>query len=100
MRHIAALDDGHIPRDDEFNFRTRAKNLVDKWDQILNANKPSTGSPTAPTASANGKLDEFTKDKGEDAMTKGIKNIDLNGSYWRSFTLLFVFLADIANVKI
>ena len=57
MRHIAALDDGHIPRDDEFNFRTRAKNLVDKWDQILNANKPSTGSPTAPTASANGKLD-------------------------------------------
>ena len=57
MRHIAALDDGHIPRDDEFNFRTRAKNLVDKWDQILNANKPSTGSLTAPTASANGKLD-------------------------------------------
>ena len=33
-------------------------------------------------------------------MTKGIKNIDLSGSYWRSFTLLFVFLADIANVKI
>ena len=101
MRHIAALDDGKIPRDDEFNFRTRAKNLVDKWHQILNANKPSTGSPAASTGPANGKLDqEVTKDKEEDAMTKGTKNIDLNGSYWRSFTRLFVFLADIADVKI
>lgn len=90
MRHIAALDDGKIPRDDDFNFRTRAKNLVDKWHQILNANKPSTGSPAASTSGqANGKLDqEITKDKEEDAVTKGTKNIDLNGSYWRSFSLL------------
>ena len=101
MRHIAALDDGKIPRDDEFNFRTRAKNLVDKWHQILNANKPSTGSPAASTGPANGKLDqEVTKDKEEDAMTKGTKNIDLNGSYWRSATRLFDFLADITDVKI
>ena len=57
--------------------------------------------PTAPTSPANGKLDqEVTRDKEEDAMTKGTKNIDLNGSYWRSFTYLFVFLADIADVKI
>jgi hypothetical protein len=90
MRHIAALDDGKIPRDDEYNFRTRAKNLVDKWHQILNANKPSTGSPAASTSGqANGKLDqEITKDKEEDAVTKGTKNIDLNGPYWRSFILL------------
>lgn len=83
MRHIAALDDGKIPRDDEFNFRTRAKNLVDKWHQILNANKPPTGSPAASTSGqANGKLDqEITKDKEEDAVTKATKNIDLNGSY-------------------
>lgn len=90
MRHIAALDDGKIPRDDDFNFRTRAKNLVDKWHQILNANKPPTGSPAASNSGpANGKLDqEFTKEKVEDEVTKGTKNIDLNGSYWRSFTLL------------
>ena len=97
MRHIAALDDGKIPRDDEFNFRIRAKNLVDKWHQILNANKPSTGSPTGSTSGpANGKLDqeitqEITKDKEEDAVTKATKNIDLNGSYRRSFILLFSF---------
>lgn len=83
MRHIAALDDGKIPRDDDFNFRTRAKNLVDKWHQILNANKPLTGSPDASASGqANGKMDqEITKDKEEDAVTKGTKNIDLNGSY-------------------
>ena len=100
MRHIAALDDGKIPRDDEFNFRIRAKNLVDKWHQILNANKPSTGSPAASTSGPpNGKLDqEIVKDKEEDAVTIGTKNIDLNGSYWRLFTLL-VSLADIADVK-
>ena len=102
MRHIAALDDGKIPRDDDFNFRLRAKNLVDKWHQILNANKPPTGSPAASTSGqANGKLDqEVTKDKEEDAVTKATKNIDLNGSYWKLFTLLFVFLADIADVKL
>ena len=90
MRHIAALDDGKIPRDDDFNFRTRAKNLVDKWHQILNANKPSTGSPAASTSGpANGKMDqEIAKEKDEDAVTKATKNIDLNGSYWGSFTLL------------
>ena len=98
MRHIAALDDGKIPRDDDFNFRIRAKNLVDKWHQILNANKPPTGSPAASTSGqANGKLDqETTKNKDEDAVTKGTKNIDLNGSYWKQFILLFyLYIADV-----
>ena len=87
MRHIAALDDGKIPRDDEFKFRTRAKDLVDKWHQILNANKPPNGSPTTSTAGhTNGKSDKVkTKDKDEDEVTKGTKQLDLNGksSYWR-----------------
>jgi len=79
MRHIAALDDGKIPGDDEFNFRTRAKNLVDKWHQILNANKPTTGSPTVSPGQANGKSDkEITKE--EDVITNGTKNIELNGT--------------------
>jgi hypothetical protein len=98
MRHIAALDDGKIPRDDDFNFRIRAKNLVDKWHQILNANKPPTGSPAASTSGqANGKLDqETTKNKDEDAVTKATKNIDLNGSYWKLFILLFcLYIADV-----
>ncbi|KAF8814822.1 Tudor/PWWP/MBT [Phlegmacium glaucopus] len=88
MRHIAALDDGKIPRDDEFKFRTRAKDLVDKWHQILNANKPPNGSPTTSTAGqTNGKSDkEQTKLKDEDEVTQGTKNLDLNGksSYSRT----------------
>jgi hypothetical protein len=95
MRHIAALDDGKIPGDDEFKFRIRAKNLVDKWHQILNANKPSTGSPAASTAGrADGKADkENTKD--EDVVTNGTKNIDLNGTG----SYPFVFRSDVADVE-
>lgn len=80
MRHIAAIEDGKIPGDDEFKFRTRAKDLVDKWHQILNANKPPNGSPTTSTGQTNGKLDkENLKDKEEDDVTKGTQNLDLNG---------------------
>ncbi|KAF8883068.1 hypothetical protein CPB84DRAFT_1817097 [Gymnopilus junonius] len=63
MRHIAALgDDKMPPRDDDFHFRTRAKSLVDKWHQILNANK------AAPGASVD-----------TEEVTNATKNIDLNG---------------------
>ena len=44
MRHIAAIDDGKIPRDDDFNFRIRAKNLVCKWHPIIITNKPTASS--------------------------------------------------------
>jgi hypothetical protein len=56
MRHIHLSD--KIPRDEEFNFRLRAKALVDKWHVILSANKeagagangtPAGSSPTAPS---------------------------------------------------
>ena len=49
--------------------------LVDKWHQILNANKPVNGSPTTSAAGqANRKLDkEKVKDKDEDEVTKGTK---------------------------
>jgi len=68
MRHIAAANG--IPGDDEFKFRARAKELVDKWHHILNANK-STSSPSAQT---NGKAD-----KDAEAVTESTKNLDLNG---------------------
>ncbi|KAJ7659476.1 hypothetical protein B0H17DRAFT_1096092 [Mycena rosella] len=45
MRHIHLLEPGKVPRDDEYNFRDRAKALVDKWHNILNANK--TGAAAA-----------------------------------------------------
>jgi hypothetical protein len=34
MRHIAAMDDGKIPRNDGFNFGTRAKKDVAKWHRL------------------------------------------------------------------
>jgi hypothetical protein len=74
MRHIAALPDEKIPRDEEFNFRARAKNLVEKWHQILNANKPVPESPIEATGYPNGK----PSDKVPDLVTQGAK-IDLNG---------------------
>jgi len=56
-------------------IRIRAKNLADKWHQILN----TTGSPAASTSQANGKTDkEDAQD--EDVVTNGTKNIDLNGT--------------------
>jgi len=70
MRHIAALPEEKIPRDSEFRFRTRAKDLVDKWHQILNANKPANESPN-PNGKSEGKL--------EDEVMQGTKNLDLNG---------------------
>ena len=90
MRHIAALDDGKIPDDDEYNFRIRAKNLADKWHQILNT---TTGSPAASTGQANGKTDKEDAQE-EDVVTNGTKNIDLNGT--SSYTLsLFGRFADV-----
>ena len=59
MRHIAVLPAEKVPRDTEFNFRDRAKALVDKWHQILNANKPNGAEASAPMA--NGKGDEGDK---------------------------------------
>ncbi|TFK53769.1 hypothetical protein OE88DRAFT_1626490 [Heliocybe sulcata] len=39
MRHIVALEKDKVPRDDEFKFRDRAKVLVDRWHEILDAKK-------------------------------------------------------------
>jgi hypothetical protein len=39
MRHIAALSPEKIPRDSEFGFKDRAKVLVDRWQEVLNASK-------------------------------------------------------------
>ncbi|KAF4567085.1 PWWP domain-containing protein [Pleurotus pulmonarius] len=53
MRHIAALDEGKVPRDAEFKFRDRAKELVETWHHILNRTT-TNGSGTANGTSVNG----------------------------------------------
>ncbi|CDO75693.1 hypothetical protein BN946_scf184585.g6 [Trametes cinnabarina] len=70
MRHIYALADEKVPRDDEFKFRERAKVLVDKWHDVLKANgapesKPATNGAAHKTTDAdegsaapNGKAEE------------------------------------------
>ncbi|KAI0929805.1 hypothetical protein AcV5_006673 [Taiwanofungus camphoratus] len=54
MRHIHALTPDKVPRDEEFKFRERAKALVDKWHDILNANKPNGATTDGAKATANG----------------------------------------------
>ena len=79
MRHIAALAPEKVPKDAEYKFRERAKVLVDKWHQILSANKPN-----GPDAGTNG-----TKVDGDhEAVTEGTANIDLNGNANGEYTLL------------
>jgi hypothetical protein len=41
MRHIAAAEDGKIPRDEEFKFRERAGELVEKWQRIAQSVQPN-----------------------------------------------------------
>ncbi|KAF8625302.1 hypothetical protein AX15_005435 [Amanita polypyramis BW_CC] len=68
MRHIAILPEEKVPRDAEFKFRDRAKALVDKWHQILNAGKPNGDTVTAPTSNGMGdKGTEQTNEPGTDA---------------------------------
>ncbi|CAA7270272.1 unnamed protein product [Cyclocybe aegerita] len=85
MRHIAAQPEEKVPRDGDFKFRARAKALVDKWHQILNANKPANGSPTSGQGQANGKTSEkgskgVRGDGVEEEVTQGTRNLDLNGN--------------------
>lgn len=59
MRHIAVLSPDDVPRDGDFHFRDRAKALVEKWRQILNANKRNGADGAGPNA--NGTADEGDK---------------------------------------
>ena len=54
MRHIYNLPESKLPRDAEFKFKERAKTLVEKWHDILNASK-SNGEGTVRKPAANGK---------------------------------------------
>lgn len=54
MRHIHALPLERVPRDEEFKFRDRAKALVDKWHEILNANKANGTASEGAKAATNG----------------------------------------------
>ncbi|KAF7973272.1 hypothetical protein HWV62_15711 [Athelia sp. TMB] len=57
MRHIAALTDDKVPRNDEYNFLARAGTLVDRWHEILNSKKSegsNEGIAEPKTAIANG----------------------------------------------
>ncbi|KAI0779595.1 hypothetical protein C8Q74DRAFT_702710 [Fomes fomentarius] len=83
MRHIHALPDDRVPRDDEFKFRERAKILVDKWHETLKSNgssdaaKPATNgthkAADAENAGVNGadSKENGTKAESEDIAMKG-----------------------------
>ncbi|KAK0462239.1 uncharacterized protein EV420DRAFT_1639446 [Desarmillaria tabescens] len=73
MRHIAALAEEKIPNDSQYKFRERAKALVDRWQQVLNANKnESTNGVTEGTAKMdlNGNGNTSGEDKKEGAVSE------------------------------
>lgn len=72
MRHIAILEPEKVPRDAEFHFRERAKALVDKWHQILNANKPNGSENGGPLISER-------RDEKDEGVTSATAALDLNG---------------------
>ncbi|KAJ6580360.1 hypothetical protein DFH09DRAFT_1145840 [Mycena vulgaris] len=80
MRHIHLLEESKVPRDDEFNFRERAKALVDKWHEILNANK-------APEAGTEGAA-------GTDGAEGGVARMDLNGAADGDLTVMDVTMDE------
>ena len=63
MRHIAVLPEDKVPRDAEFKFRERAKALVDKWHQILNANKSNGAEAVTTNGAVKGEGDKGTETK-------------------------------------
>ncbi|KAI0338275.1 hypothetical protein BDW22DRAFT_805853 [Trametopsis cervina] len=72
MRHINALGNEKVPRDDEFKFRTRAKALVDRWHKVLEAAKPEVRKPAT-----NGK---HAEDSGAKAKENGKEESPAQGT--------------------
>ena len=55
MRHIAALTIDKVPRDDEFKFRERAQNLVNKWaNKLAGSGEGKVGAGGGVNGHANG----------------------------------------------
>lgn len=91
MRHIAAIsDDKAPPLDTDFRFRSRAKGLVERWHQILNANKPAGAPAASPDAKKDGspgkksaspaKESKSADAQAEAEVIKATNGIDLNGA--------------------
>ncbi|KAI9061701.1 hypothetical protein FKP32DRAFT_1594220 [Trametes sanguinea] len=75
MRHIYALSEDKVPRDDEFKFRERAKVLVDKWHDVLKAN----GAPESKPAT-NGAAHKATDAEEGSAAPNGNTKTEENGT--------------------
>ncbi|KAJ7190674.1 hypothetical protein GGX14DRAFT_482924 [Mycena pura] len=76
MRHIHLLEPSKVPRDNEFQFRDRAKALVDRWHQILNANKGESAAGPAGEAEKTGMNGDAPAADGEGDLTMMDTTID------------------------
>ena len=72
MRHIQALEDERLPRNAEFNFRARAKNMVDKWQGMM---APTNGAAPASDAPAEDAKMDDAKDAEETPKTNGTAEV-------------------------
>jgi hypothetical protein len=70
MHHIHLLPLDKVPRDEEFQFRSRAKALVDKWRIILGAYKEA-GAGAGSTPAGSSSTAPFKVDRAEDDAPSG-----------------------------
>ena len=76
MRHIAALEEAMVPRDNEFKFRDRAQTLVNKWHSTVSSAQPQSAggvpplNPATGAAAVNGKANGASLP--ESAMSEGV----------------------------
>ncbi|KAI0644711.1 hypothetical protein C8Q79DRAFT_790447 [Trametes meyenii] len=83
MRHIHALSDDKVPRDDEFKFRERAKVLVDKWHDVLKANgapesKPATNGTRKAADAEDAAASPNGKENGAEAKENGTASMEVD----------------------
>ncbi|KAI0674894.1 hypothetical protein C8Q78DRAFT_508117 [Trametes maxima] len=83
MRHIHALSDDKVPRDDEFKFRERAKVLVDKWHDVLKANgapesKPATNGTRKAADAEDAAASPNGKENGTETKENGTASMEVD----------------------
>lgn len=54
MRHISLAEDGKIPRDAEYNFRSRAQTVVEKWQRIAKEHEDAQANGVQTNGTAGG----------------------------------------------
>lgn len=69
----AILKLNSIPKEEEYNFKTRSQTLLDKWNKLLAVDQDSPVTPAAPVATNGAKLE--VPSEGAPAQTEGTNGV-------------------------